>query len=103
MSLNAGFFGLETPTWKSKTLHLEQNKEYEVRVFAKVLNYSYPTTPDTILPSIILENKVRFKIHNSDPFGFTPDFYTNVGLGVLIVLGIAGGVALYLRRRKVAF
>ena len=103
MSLNSGFFGLETPTWKSKTLHLDQNKEYEVVVYAKALNYSYPTTPDKILPSVILMNKVRFKIHNSDPFGLTPDFYTNVGLGVLVILLASGGVALYLRRRKVVF
>ncbi len=103
MSLSAGFFGLETPTWKSKTMHLQQNKEYEVRVFAQVINYSYPTTPDTILPSVVLENKVRFKIHNSDPFGLTPGFYYNVGLGVLVVLLASGGVALYLRRRRVVF
>ena len=103
MSLSSGFFGLETPTWKSKTLHLDQDKEYEVIVYAKALNYSYPTTPDKILPSVILMNKVRFKIHNSDPFGLTPDFYTNIGLGVLVIVLASGGIALYLRRRKVVF
>jgi hypothetical protein len=103
MSLSAGLFGLETPTWKSTPLPLEQDKEYEVTVYALAVNYSYPTTPDTILPLVILENKVRFSIHNDDIFGLTPGFYNNVLVGVVFVLAASAGILIYLRRRKVVF
>ena len=75
------------------------NGVYELQVFGLATDYSYPTSPDRIIGSILLTNSLRFRVA-----------YPGVDWETIIVYGFSGamllaGVALvvfFLRKRRLA-
>ncbi len=57
--------------------------EYEFQIFGLATNYSYPTSPDRIIGSVLLDNMILFRVVEVE-----------IDWGTIILIGFAGAVVL---------
>ncbi|MHA1966208.1 MAG: hypothetical protein ACW964_00275 [Candidatus Hodarchaeales archaeon] len=71
--------------------------EYELQVFGLATDYSYPTSPDRIIGSILLKNAIRFYVIKEE-VDWGPIII--LGFSSVIVLAGAAFITFWLRKRR---
>ena len=82
--------------WSHGGINFETG-EYELQVFGLATDYSYPTSPDLIIGSILLKNSIRFYVIKEE-FDWGPIII--LGFSSVIVLAGAAFISFWLRKRR---
>ncbi|UCG03869.1 MAG: hypothetical protein JSW11_07760 [Candidatus Heimdallarchaeota archaeon] len=73
--------------------------EYEIQIFGLAPDYSYPTSPDRVIGTVLLENTIRFRVVKTEI-----DWLPIIGLGfaAAVVLASAAFIAFWIIKRRQA-